>query len=296
MIDPRVLARIRNVPSRLFAALLTFGLMLGAPILLGVLSGVLGALDLDALAAVAGVLAGLVFVGTVVAAWVAIFQASRRIKRAEAALYRGDYDAATRDAGVVVRTVFRADYQMGALFTLALAAERLGAFPEAASLFSRALDMIPAMAAPRPKRRAGALLAGHAALDFAAMGDLARASQMLARCHRELGAAGQPGALEMLLIDDSALGALGVNSMLVELENRREPRPLTVLAWMLVTLKSGQPHEVLAAAASEGAALAYGLAPHERALAARVQMHAARAVGAPAVAPEPNAWAESILA
>ncbi|HEY1959750.1 MAG TPA: hypothetical protein VGH28_29275, partial [Polyangiaceae bacterium] len=242
-------------------------------------------------------LAGLIFFAAVVGGWITIFQARSRIKRAEEALYRGDFDAATRDARRVVRTVFRADYQMGALFTLALAAERLGAFPEAATLFGRALAMIPAMAAQRPRRRASALLAAHATLGFAAMNDLARAGEMLARCHRELGPVGQPGALEsLLLMDDSAFGAIGVNTMMVELENRREPRPLAVLAWTLVMLKSGQPQQALAALAHEGQSLVYGLAPHEQALAARVHAVASRQCGAPALPPPESAWAASIVA
>jgi hypothetical protein len=296
MADGRVLARVRSVPTRAFAAALTFGLMLGVPIFLAVLAGVMSALDFDVAAALAGALAGLSFLVAVIAGWVAIFQARSRLKRGEEALYFGDDETATREAHLVVRTVFRSDYQMGALFTLALAAERLGAFPEAAALFSRALGMVPAMAAQRPRRRASALFAAHAALDFAAVNDLARATEMLGRCHRELGAPGQPGALEVLRLDDSGMGAIGINTMLVELENRREPRPLAVLAWLLVTLKGGQPAQVLAAAQNEGAALAHGLAIHEQALAARIQSRAASLGGGPAAAPPPNAWAESIVA
>jgi hypothetical protein len=114
--------------------------------------------------------------------------------------------------------------------------------------------MIPAMAAQKPGRRARALFSAHAALGFAAANDLARANAMLTRCHAALGAAGQPGALELFL-DDSYMGAIGINTMLVEIENRREPRPLAVLAWMLVLLKSGQPQQALAAIAQERAVL-----------------------------------------
>ncbi|HEY1959470.1 MAG TPA: hypothetical protein VGH28_27855, partial [Polyangiaceae bacterium] len=61
MIDARILARLRNVPGRGLAALLTLGLMLGLPILLGIASGIFGALDFDVLAALGGLLAGLIF-------------------------------------------------------------------------------------------------------------------------------------------------------------------------------------------------------------------------------------------
>ena len=294
--DPRILARVRDVPGRWLAALFTFGLMLGLPLFLALAAAVFGQLDLDVLALLCGGLAFVVFFAVVVGMWIIIFRASSRLKRAETALFAGDFESATRDARGVIGTVFRSDYQMGALCTLALAAERLGAFPEAATLFGRALAMIPAMAAQRPRRRASALLAAHATLDLAAMNDLARAGEMLARCHRELGPVGQPGALESLMfMDDSGFGAIGLNTKLVELENRREPRPLAVLAWTVVMLKSGQPQQVLAVFAHEGQALAYGLAPHEQALAARVQSAAARQCGSPAAPPPPNAWAEAVL-
>lgn len=295
---PHVLARLRNVPSRLFAALFTLGGMLGVPVVLGILAGIFGALDLPVVAAAAGILAFLAFFGFVVLAWVLIFQARSRLKRAEAALYQGDFDAATRDAHFVVRTVFRSDYQMGALFTLALAAERLGAFPEAGTLFTRALGMIPAMAAARPGRRARALLSAHAALDFAACNDAMRAGAMLERCQRELGAVGQPGALEALL-DDSYMGALGINTMLVELENRRDPRPLAVLAWLLATFRSGQLQQVLAAVTNERQTIIHGLAPHEQSLAQKLESEAMRLMsGGPHRAPaalSQGSWADQIV-
>jgi hypothetical protein len=300
LIPDHVLARLRKVPSRLFAAFMTFGLMLGAPAFVVLVSVVLFALGEDTAGAVVAVLSVVVFFAVVAVMWTLIFQARARIKRAETALYTGDYDAATRDAHFVVRTVFRSDYQMGALFILALAAERLGAFIEAGTLFMRAFEMIPAMAAQKPGRRARALFSAHAALDFAAANDLARAHAMLARCHLALGAAGQPGAFELFL-DDSGMGAIGINSMLVEMENRREPRPLAVLAWMLVSLKGGQPQQALAALGQERAALGYGLAPHEQALAARIESEATRmmsgasALRSPAAGPQASTWAEWVV-
>src|SRR5688500_11234304 len=138
--------------------------MLGVPALLVALAVAFFALELEVVAVVALLLSILTFIAAVVAAWVLIFKARSGLKRAEQALYAGDFDGATRAAHFVVRTVFRSDYQMGALFTLALAAERIGAFAEAGRLFERALDMIPAMAAMLPGRRARALLTAHAAI------------------------------------------------------------------------------------------------------------------------------------
>ncbi len=73
------------------------------------------------------------------------------------------------------------------------------------------------------------------------------------------------------------MGAMGINTMLVEIENRRDPRPLAVLAWLLVSLKSGQPQQTLAAIAQERAAL-YGVAPHEQALVTRIEGEATRLI------------------
>lgn len=276
MVPPHVLARVRNVPTRASAALLTLGGMLGAPALLIALAFVFFALEITSVGVILVLLAVLCLFGSVIAAWALIFQARSRLKRAEAALYAGDFDAATREAAFVVRTVFRSDYQMGALFTLALAAERIGAFAEAGTLFARAFEMIPAMAASGPGRRARALLSAHAAISYAAANDHARANEMLARCHAQLGAFGAPaGGLDVLL-DDSYMGAIGINSMLVELENRRDPRPLGVLASMLVAYKMGRTHDAVHIFDRERPSIDHGLAPHERALAERIRSEALR--------------------
>ena len=302
---PQVLARVRNVPTRLLAAMLTLGGMLGAPAVLVALAIACFAIDVAALGGVLLLLAFLAFLGFAVAAWVLIFQARSRLKRAEAALYAGDFDAATRDAAFVVRTVFRSDYQTGALFVLALAAERVGAFREAGELFARALEMIPLMAAQGPGRRARALFSAHAAISFAAANDHARAHDMLARCHAQLASSGRPGAFDALL-DDSYMGAIGINSILVELENRRDPRPLAVLASMLVAFKSGRGLEAAHIADHERASIEHGLAPHERALAARIRdegmrlasgagPHRSPAALAPAPQDVPSSWAALVL-
>ena len=69
------------------------------------------------------------------------------------------------------------------------------------------------------------------------------------RCYAQLGATGQPDALE-LLFNDSGMGVIGVgvNTILVELENRRAPRPLAVLAPAVVTIEGANA----AAAAPRG--------------------------------------------
>jgi hypothetical protein len=235
--------------------------------------------------------------------WIFIFQARSRIKRGQDAIYAGDFDRATRDALFVVRTTFRSDYQFGALFVLALAAERAGAFLEAAVLFERALGMIPAMAAQKPGRRARALILAHGAVDYAAAGDLGRANAMLAQCHQQLGITTQGGGFD-LLFDDSGMGALGINSLLVEMENRRDPRPLAVLAQMLVGLKSGAFQQVLDLLTHERPSIEGGLAPNERALADRIQGEAMRLLagagphrspGALAAPTHASAWADAIL-
>ena len=135
--------RLANVPTRARAGLLSFGVILGLPAVFVVLGAALVAVDLAAVGALAFLLAVLVLLGATVTAWILIFQARGRLQRAERAVYAGDLDTATREARFVIGTVFRADYQLGALYTLAVAAERLGAFREAGELFLRALSRRP---------------------------------------------------------------------------------------------------------------------------------------------------------
>lgn len=298
-----VLTRLRAVPTRAAPAFFTFGSMLGVPAILIAFAATFFAIEIPALGGIALLLSAAAFVGAVIIVWVLLLQASGRLQRAEQALYAGDLETATREGLFVTKTVFRSDYQTGALFTLALVAERIGAFAEAGALFTRAIDMIPAMAAQRNGRRARALFAAHAAIAFAASGDPQRAHAMLASCFQALGQAGQPGAFDALL-DDSYMGSLGVNAILRTLENKREPRPLAVLASMLVAFKDGQPQAVLQSFASEQYAIQQGLAPHERALAERLHAEAFRlstnagphrSPGALAPATEASSWAMLVL-
>jgi len=299
---PTVLARVRHVPTRAGAALLTFGGMLGVPAILSMLAMGAFAMEIEALGAILFLLAALVFFGTVVLAWIFIFTARTKLKRAQDAIYAGDFETATKDALSVVKTTFRADYQMGALFVLALAAERSAAFVEAGALFVRAYEMIPAMAAQGPGRRARALMMAHAAIDFAAAGDVARANQMLLGCHQQLGSNAQ-GGFDFLL-DDSSFGAIGVNSLLKEMENRRDPRPLAVLAQMLIGLRMGAFQQIVDLATHERPSIERGLAPNEQALAERIQSEAIRALsgggahrspGALSAPTHASSWADAIV-
>jgi hypothetical protein len=66
------------------------------------------------------------------------------------------------------------------------------------------------------------------------------------------------------------MGAIGINAMLGKIEGARDPRPLAVLASMVVAFKDGQPAQAAQIFAAEQASIGWGLAPHERALAERI--------------------------
>jgi len=266
--------RVRNAPTRAGAALFTFGLILGLPAFLCALGAIAFAAGIDALGTIFIVLGFFSFFAAVILLWIFIFQARSRIQRSQEAIYAGDLERAVRESRVVLRTVFRSDYQMSALFTLALAAERAGAFADAATLFVRAFEMIPAMAAQGPGRRVRSLILAHAALDFAAVNDLASAHQRLAQCNAQLASAASGGT--DFLFDDSKFGAIGINSLLNELESKRDPRPLAVLATLTIWLKNGLFSQLLDLLNRERGVLAHGLAQHEQALVARVESEALR--------------------
>jgi len=188
-----------------------------------------------------------------------------------------------------MRTVFRADFQTGALYTLALSAERMGAFREAGDLFVRVLGAIPLMVAQGPGRRARSLASAHAALDYAAAYDRDRAAAMLARCYHELGTS-PDGGFSLMRIDDSAMGLFGINAMLNGLEQRRDPRPLAVLAAALVMHRSGDARGASELLGRERGNVEPWLAPHERALADRLLMGAR-----PNAQPVLLAWVDAIV-
>jgi hypothetical protein len=288
-----ILARIQHPPSRGLAAALTFGAILGLPAFFGLSGIAFAALDADALSIAAFVVAALAFFAGTVTTWTFIITAKSRLVRAEQALYAGDFEGATQAASFVMRTVFRADFQTGALYTLALSAEHMGAFREAGELFARVLDAVPMMAAQGPGRRARALAAAHGALDFAAAYDHVRAAAMLARCYHELGTS-PGGGFSIFRLDDSGLGLAGINSILTDLERRRDPRPIAVLAAALVVSRNGDARGAADLLMRERASVEQGLAPHERALADRLFLVASQgAVRAPAS--EQHPWVAAIL-
>jgi hypothetical protein len=91
------------------------------------------------------------------------------------------------------------------------------------------------------------------------------------------------------------MGAIGLNTMLVEIENRRDPRPLAVLAWLLVSLKSGLYAEVLGAISHERAVLAHGLAAHEQALVTRLESLAQGVIPTRPNDVKEDTWADRVL-
>lgn len=273
----QLVARFRNPPSRVMATLGLFGAMLGIPMFFAVLAGVFGSLDLEALAALCGLLAGLVFFGSVVAAWVFIFRGRSLLKRAEQSFFAGNFMAVTDDAFFVLRTVFRADYRATALYLLGLAAERAGCFEEAAALFTRGVAAMPAMLGSVPARRARALMHAHAAINWAALGRAHEARASLGLCHQALGPR-HAGVMDIFM-DDSHFGQLGVAALLNELEGRRDPRPLAALAGAFVALRSGDHYAALDMVTREGPALSYGLGPDERVLLARISSEANAQLG-----------------
>lgn len=282
-VQPQVLARLRHVPSRATAAVLTFGAVLGVPGVAAFLAAVLASVGFPEGAVVLGLVSALSFIVAAVVTFRLIFVAKSRLAFAEQRLYAGDFDAATLAASSVKRWVFRADYQLGALYTLALSAERLGAFREAAALWLAGLGHVPAFAAPRPGARARALMSSHAALCLAAAGDpndLHRADLLIGDCHRLLAGGSRPAGAFDVLFDDSGMGAIGINTLLVEVENRREPRPLVVLAQALVAHRRGRSAEAATLLDHERHATAHLLAPHERALAEALYAEAILRAGA----------------
>src|SRR5262249_30024306 len=140
------------------------------------------------------------------------------------------------------------------------------AFREAGEIFRRALAMVPAFAAAMPRRRIQALISAHAAMNYAATGDHVRANDMIQRCYRELGTNPQ-GGFDFFRMDDSAFGAIGINAALNEIEQRRDPRPLAVLAAALVTYRNGDARAAYDLIMVERQSVEHGLAANERALA-----------------------------
>jgi hypothetical protein len=263
--------------------------MFGVPLFAGLVGALLASID-SPLAIVAFAAVPLSFVGTAIFAAISLAYGRSTLKAAENLVYMGDLTGAASSARKVLRVVFRADYRTAAVYVLALGAERAGAFADAAQLFLLCVRAVPAMAAEIPGRRARSLMTAHAALCFAAAGQLDAARSALAHCHRELGAPPSGGGLrDLLFMDDSSFGAIGLNAWLRELERGRDPRPVAVLAGSLLALRAGDAFACADLVTREGGAFLHGLAAHERALLARVQHEALRQIAssAPHRSPSP---------
>jgi hypothetical protein len=231
-VNPRFLAILRAPPTRGGTALLTFGLMLGVPggiFGFGLLLGL--AIDAPELVLIATIFAGLAFVGATIAMWWFILTAASKLKEAERLIFAGDYLGAAERAQSVLRSVFRADYRMSAHYMLSLCAEHTDLLPEAESLWKQTLLAIPAMAATAPGKRVRALVHAHRTMVLTKMGDFAGARIALQNCHRELAISAPDGVMRsFLMMDDSAFGAVGINTQLAEVEAKRNPHPLAILA------------------------------------------------------------------
>jgi tetratricopeptide (TPR) repeat protein len=162
--------------------------------------------------------------------------------------------------------VFRSDYRMAALYTLALAAERSGAPEQARNLFRAAIVAIPAMAAGRSGKRVRSLIHAHLVFAHADLGDLQSAHQALQQCHRELGAPEDGALRSLLMMDDSGFGPIGLNTLLTEVEGKRDPRPFATLAGAYLASRMGNPRAAYDLLTADQVRLAYGLAENERAL------------------------------
>ncbi|NOU34620.1 MAG: hypothetical protein HOO96_42560 [Polyangiaceae bacterium] len=299
----------RLVRGRLLPSALLFGSLLGAPTVLVVLAGLFGAIDgLEILAVLCAALAALCFFGSVVAAWALIFVTTSKLDKADFALFQGNRGLAMENAQWVLAWMFRSDKRMRAFYMLALVAEQNGDFAEAAAVFTAAQASTPLMAASRHETRARALITGHLALCLAAAGDLAGARFQLQRCHAALADIGKGGGFFSFLNDDAHFGAAGLNSSLALLEPRRDPRALAALAGALLAFREGNHYAALDLVTREGSTFAYGLAPQERALLARIEresslrmqaqdVHRTPARIAEPVAPDDpsEAWADAVF-
>ncbi len=261
-----LLPALANLPSRAFAAMFTFGSLLGVPFFLGALGAVVAATASEVFGWTLILLGFVTFIVAMIVVWVLLLGSKSKLRSAENAIYQGDFASAVRTARFVLWTTFRADVQLVALFVLGLVAERIGAFREAAEIFRRALDMVPAFAAAGPRRRIQALISAHAAMDYAATGDRIRANDMIQRCYRELGT-NPRGGFDFFRMDDSAFGSIGVNGALNDIEQRRDPRPLAVLAAALVAYRNGDARAAYDLVMQERYSVEHGLAANERALA-----------------------------
>lgn len=237
------------------------------------------------------------FVASVVLMWVWLLRGARALQDATLAWSKGDFAAADARCLAALRIVYRADFRTKALHTLGLCAEARGELETAADLFAHALPAIPMAAAPLRKRRTRILIRAHRGLCLLAAGRREEAAPDLHEASKELTQGDQKGLLDALTDDASwGLGAISVNSVLMGLEAGRDPRAPLTLAWALLFLARGAPHDALELLQRERPALTGALYPREQRLGARMEAFARGEPTAP-VDPESadDRWAETML-
>lgn len=239
------------------------------------------AIDAPWLVVVGGLGILVVVIVSVVLQWVAIFGSTSRLRRAEDALLARDGADRTAEAVTLAQwalaRVFRSDLRMRAFYTLALVAERRADFVEAARLFQLAEATLPTFAGRSHATRLRALAAAHTAFALAATGDVAGAGASLARAHRQLPNLGLTGVLEGL--DDVSMGPLSINATLNEIEARRDPRAVAVLAGALLAYRAREPQRALDAFTGEAQMLAFHTLPHEQLFLKRLEAACIAALG-----------------
>ena len=293
----------RVVGSRVPAALLTFGGLLGGPVLF-VMAGIstetfVNRAHRDDVLGGSMLAALFLFFATGVTLVVWIVSSSRRLREAEPLALMGDM-AAGDLARYPLPRVFRPDIRIRAFYTLGLLAERRGDFPEAVDLFARARDLRPMVLGTEKARRAMVMVLGHLAFCQAAAGQLTAAGQTLAAVHTMLPRMGAGAALAFLVDDSMWLGPVSTTTM-YDVEPRRDARAMVVLAGALLAFKNGHYRACVDAAGPEVAMLRRNLLPDEGALYERVTAESlARLAGGEYRGGGPSgtgsAWADKALA
>jgi hypothetical protein len=290
--------------SRLLPALVLFGPLLGGPALGGALIALAVALDLPILAIVGGLGGLALFLGAVVGAWAFLLSGANDITRGAQMWLAGDAVGPIPLCQKPLGRVFRADVRMRAFYTLGLCAEANGDFAEAADLFHRAWDSVPAMAASRWKRRGQGMMLAHRALALVALCRLDEADAAVRMASALFPPMPSNGLLDALG-DDAGFGVVGVSAALRDLEPGRDPRALLTLASVVLLAARGMGRESLELVERERGAMMPGLLPREKALIAHVETRSRGLLGAgpmrsPGVAPGAHdapltAWAERVL-
>lgn len=293
-----------RVGSRLLPAALLFGPMFGGPALGAVLVVLGAALDISILAVLGGLVGFGLFVGSAVAAWVFLLGGAKDISRGVEMWLAGDVTGPIPLCQRPLARVFRADVRMRAFYTLGLCAESNGDFAEAADLFLRAWDSVPAMAASRWKRRGQGMMLAHRSLALVALRRIDEADAAVRTASALFPPMPSNGLLDALG-DDAGFGVVGVSAALRDLEPGRDPRALLTLATVVLLAARGMGRESLELIERERHLMMPGLLPRERALIEHVEARSRGLLGAgpmrsPGLAasahdPRLSAWAERVL-